>query len=154
MTTKTNPDYSASAVNLTNPPEVLAIVISQSIRRKRLDNLREEANDCVPVELRESIIKLEDEIAAEDKSLRGYIDTFGSYQDVESGYYAVKQRRESIIYRPELVNRFLPAKFAQLVIVESVDTRALDGLVKGNLVTQEQAKQCGEVKESFAYVIK
>ena len=66
----------------------------------------------------------------------------------------MKQRRETVTYSPMLVHRLLPENIGSLVIVESVNVKALEGLIKGQIVTAEQAKACGEVKESFAYIIR
>lgn len=96
MAEKKNPNYEDSAVNLCNPPEVKECLMAQRARIQLLANLEAEAQAYIPEEVKLTIAKLRDEIAAEDKSIRGYIDTFGSYQDPEKGEYAVKQTRESI----------------------------------------------------------
>lgn len=154
MAEKKNPDYSASAVNLCNPPEVKDLLFGQLQRLVSLEDMRMRADSYIPAELKAEIAKLEAEIVAEDKGIRGYIDTFGSFQDIEAGHYAVKQRRESITYQPTLVRRNLPENVAAMVIVETVDTKKIDGMVKGGFITTEDAKKCGEVKEMFAYIIK
>jgi hypothetical protein len=154
MTEKKNPDYSASAVNLTNPPEVQELLMAQRQRQTALVVLCDQADACVPAELKAQIAELESTIAAEQAGIKGYIDTFGSYQNLETGMYGVKQRRESVTYSPELMRKYLDPKIANLVIVESVDTRKLDGLIKGGFVTPEEVRGCGEAKESFAYIIR
>ena len=151
MAEKKNTDYSASAVNLCNPVEL-------KVKIEQRQNLTRQANHLNALlttypewaELR----GVEQALTDCDKTIREAIDQLGSYQDVEAGEYALKQRRESIIYKPELTKLVLDAKFTSLVIVETVDSKALDGLVKGGLVTPLQARECGEVKESFAYIIK
>jgi hypothetical protein len=154
MSEKKNTDFSSSAVNLTNPPEVKEVLYAQVKRVTDLDALRDRADAFIPDELKEMILKLESEIGVEDKSIRGFIDTFGSYQDLELGRYALKQRRESVTYKPELARKILPGNLASFAIMEVVDVKAIEGLVKGKIITPEQAKACGEVHESYAYIIK
>jgi hypothetical protein len=155
MTTKkANPDYSASAVNLTNPPEVQELLMAQLNRQAALVVLKDQADACIPDALKREIGELEAAITIENTSIKGYIDTFGSYQNVDTGMYGVKQRRESITYKPELVRQYAPSKVASFVLVESVDQKAMDAMLKTGQLSPEQAKQCGEVKESFAYIIR
>ncbi len=45
-------------------------------------------------------------------------------------------------------------KFADAVIEESVNKKALEGLVKGGLVTPQQARDCGVVSMSYAYIVR
>jgi len=154
MAEKKNPDYSASAVMLTNPPQVEECVLAQRVRIAKLATLEEQAQALIPESLKTEITNLQREISVEDKGIRGFIDTFGSFQDVELGLYGVKQKRESIAYKPELVRQYAPSKVASFVIIESVDSKGLDALLKAGQITPEVARQCGEVKESFAYIIK
>jgi hypothetical protein len=146
-----NPDYTASAVNLVNPPEIGPKLMELQDIQARWSTL--DANlQAMPEyqELQEQAAKL----AAIRDEVKQLIDTFGSYQNIESGFYAVKQRKESMVYQALKARANLPVKLAELVIIESVDAKALDGLVKGGLVTPEQARKCGEVKETFAYIIR
>jgi cell fate (sporulation/competence/biofilm development) regulator YlbF (YheA/YmcA/DUF963 family) len=148
---KKNPNYESSAVNLCNPPEIGQKLMEYQDCQARTRTL--EANlEAIPEfqELQACQRNLNDINA----QIRSMIDAQGSYQDIENGFYAVKQRRESINYKPELVRQYAPLKVASFVIVESVDTKALDALVKAGQMTPETARQCGEVKESFAYIIR
>lgn len=154
MTEKKNPDYSASAVNLTNSGEVVKRLHDLRDKQKELSNLQTEVDALIPTILKEKIASVSSMIDLENKLLRETIDTFGSYQNTELGDYALKQRKESINYKPELVRQYAPSKVASFVIIESVDSKALDALVKAGQLTPEVARQCGEVKESFAYIIK
>lgn len=154
MTEKKNIDYSASAVNLTNSLDVCALLQTLQIEQMTLVSLRKESDDLVPQHLKDFIIKSTKKIEEIEKAIRQAIDLFGSYQDVENGMYAIKQRRESISYKPELVRQYAPSKVASFVLIESVDSKALDALVKAGQLTPEQARQCGEAKESFAYIVK
>lgn len=149
--TEKNKDYSASAVHLCNPPELKKVLEERRDFISHIANLKA-LLEAYPewAELR----KAEQRLADHDQYIREAINQFGSYQDVDKGWYALKQRKESITYTPELVKIILEPKLASLVIVESVDSKALNSLVKGGLVSPEQIQQCGEVKESYAYIVR
>lgn len=87
-----NPDYSASAVNLTNPQQVRELLSAYHAQVAALDGIAKEMEALIPETLREQRAVL-DKI---HRAIRQAVDAFGSYQDVESGWYALKQRRESI----------------------------------------------------------
>ena len=152
--TRQNPDYSGSAVGLTNPSQVKDLLAKYHNEVTQLTVLGEAIDKAIPQELKDQRDTLRKWHQETDKAIHQAIDDFGSYQDIESGEYAVKQRRESVTYKPELTKKVLEPKLASLVIVESVDSKALDGLIKGGLVSATQARECGEVEESFAYLIR
>lgn len=152
--TKRNPDYSASAVMLTNPPQVMDLLAKFKKETSSLGIISEEIDKAIPKELKDQRDILEKWHIETADALRKAIDEFGSFQDVDEGWYAVKQKRESVNYKPELVRQHAPAKVASFVLIESVDSKSLDALVKAGQLTPEQARQCGEVKETFAYIIK
>ncbi len=151
MTEKKNPDYELSAVNLINPPEVGALLVQLHDLQAKAKKYEESLQDTVAYQDLQLCLGA---ISALTGHIKKMIDERGSYQDVQHGVYGVKQRKESISYKANLVRDWLDNKFARLVIVEAVDVKALDGLVKGKLVTEDQAKLCGEVKESFAFIIR
>ena len=146
----TNKDYSASAVNLCNPPELKLSLEHRQSFISHIGNLKA-LLEAYPEW--EELKQAEQRLADLDESIRGLIDQHGSYQDLEKGEYALKQRRESIIYKPELVRQYAPPRVASFVLVESVDSKALDALVKVGQIESEVARQCGEVKETFAFII-
>lgn len=154
VTKKKNPDYSSSAVSLYNNPklgDMLAALHALQESDRVQQNL---ADSYIPEEVKESLKNSQRMIAGVQAAIREAIEQLGSYQDVEAGCYAVKQRRESVIYQPALVRRTLPETYANMVIVESVDSKKMEGMIKGGFVTQEQAKQCGEGKQTFVYIIR
>jgi len=154
MAEKKNPDYTQSAWKLTNSEVVAGLMLELRQVQAQIAITNEEIKNSIPSELTFKLDGLQGRLSGLDKDIRQAIDQHGSYQDFDNGIYAVKQRRESITYQPMLVRRLLPENVASLVLVESVDTKKLDGLIKGGIVTQEQAKACGEVKETYAYIIK
>ena len=151
---KTNPDYSASAVGLTNPSQVFELLVRYHKEAKALTTISEAIDKVVPQKLKDQKSILEKSHQETDKILRQAIDTFGSYQDLDNGWYAVKQRRESITYLPDFVRRYAPAKVAEFVIIETVDSKALDALLKAGQLEPEVARQCGTIEEKFAYIIR
>jgi len=92
-------------------------------------------------------------IAETDKELRNAIEAFGSYQDTAKGEYAVKQRRESITYKPELVRKNAPARVAEFVIIQAVNAKALEALQKAGQIDEETLRECGEIKTAYAFII-
>lgn len=151
MSEKKNTDYSASAVNLVNPVEVgckLAELAQLKINQARLEAVLQaypEYGELAVLHRAQGLLEVQ---------IKELIDEQGSFQDLEAGIYAVKQRREKLTYQVDLVIQHLSSKLADLVLVKTVDSKALDGLVKGKLVTPEEARQCATVKEDFAYIIK
>jgi len=151
MEKKKNPDYTASAVNLTNPPEIEGKLAALEICQLAMVQLEDEIKQT---EAAKQLASLQAAAAELTAQIKGMIDAMGSFQDVVSGRYAVKQRRETISYQPQMVRAVLNEKLASLVIVEAVDAKALDGLLKGKLITPEQARECGEAKETFAFIVR
>jgi len=154
MADKKNIDYKASAVNLTNPIEIISLMEKYRKEESHIGILSLEIQDCIPQALRDRLEIAEKYHSETNQVIRTAIDQFGSYQDTDVGEYAIKQRRESITYKPELVRCYAPSKVASFVLIESVDTKAMDAMIKTGQITSEQVKQCGETKESFAYIIK
>ncbi len=154
MTEKKNPDYGASAVMLTNPPQIMDLLAKYHKEAVALMGITEAINNAIPVDLANQKSILEKYHQETDKAIRQAIDELGSYQDTEKGEYAVKQRRESITYKPELVRQYAPSKVASFVLVESVDSKAMDAMLKSGQLTPIVARQCGIVEEKFAYIIR
>lgn len=151
MSEKKNPDYSQSAVRLCNPPQVKEALEQRQSLTSHIANLRA-LLEAYPewAELQKAEQRLTDHVTY----IRDAIDRFGSFQSVETGEYALKQRRESITYKPELVRQFAPEKVIPFVLVETVDSKALEAMVKAGQLAPEQARKCGIIEEKFAYIIK
>lgn len=154
MTDKKNIDYSASAVNLVNPPQVEGLLRELQNQSTMASQLRNQAEALIPDELKTKIKKADDESTRLSAEVHKAIDEFGSYQDLLSGSYAIKQMKRTIAYEPKLVRDNLDEKLARMVIIEAVDKTKLAGLVKGGFITQEQSDACGIAQISYAYIIK
>ena len=153
--TKKNTDYSASAVNLCNPPEVKELLERLQVKQVSLQAITEKIEACVPAELREGASSLNNDIGELKMLLQQCVDRQGSYQDIERGEYAVKQRRVSKNYNVEPFEKTYP-QFAPAVIVKAIDTSKLNGLIKGGLLDEARLEADGVLvcTSSFAYIIK
>ncbi len=147
-----NPDYTASAVQLTNPPEVKGLLDEWLAAVKVRDEVRyqyEKELEALPLYGKDREARaLVDEAR---KNLEVTIKEFGGYQDMEQGLYALQQVRRTLIYDPELVLRHIP-EYADKILGQ-VDIDVLKGLLTGKLITQEQVERCSTAKESFRFVI-
>ena len=149
-----NTDYTNSAVNLITGDKA-TLQAERLLKLAELMALADKACkelDATPQAM--DFKNINAAIALLKEGIKSDIDAIGSYQDLEHGFYAVKQKRVGFTYSPELVKANLP-KYATALIEETVNSKALDGLVKGKLITQEQvASIVGETKETYAYIIK
>ncbi|MEQ4489697.1 MAG: hypothetical protein AAC990_04960 [Dehalococcoides mccartyi] len=144
MVVKANPDYSESAFNLTNSAE-----LSEMLNQRRYMEVR-----IVGARTMAGLPAMEQDLAALDNKIKQLIDTLGSFQDVETGRYAVKQRRQSIIYSPAKIREYLPAKYAEAVIDEHVNEKVLTSLIKGGQISDEIVPQLSaDTRETYAYII-
>ncbi|MFA5439726.1 hypothetical protein [Dehalococcoides sp.] len=145
MVTKANPDYTASAVDLNNPPELAELLNQRRYMEARILGARTMAG----------LPAMENELADLDIKIRQSIDALGSFQDTELGMYALKQRRQSIIYSPAKIREYLPAKYAEAVIDEHVNEKVLTSLIKGGQVSDTVIPLITEdTRETCAYIIK
>jgi len=143
-------DYSNTAVNLCNPPE-LKTLLANLAPLKALETVLQADIAATPSSIQLAL--LQKEIAESEGKIRIAIDIFGSFQDTEAGVYAIRQRRISVTYVASRVKEFLRS-YATAVIEEVVNKSKLEGLRKGGLVTQEDLDRCSDTTESFAYIIK
>ena len=160
MTTETrrkNIDYSASAVNLTNSVQLLVDLRAMRGLTDQIAELQAKMDACIPQDLKDLMSSLQTQLNGCSQGVRTDIDTYGSYQDLDSGMYAVKQRKVSVSYDPARF-KFLYPQYAPAIIVESVDTAKLKGLIKGGLLKEEDLKHpdvaIAKETESFAYIVK
>jgi hypothetical protein len=149
---KANPDYAASAVKMVTdtPKEMWGLENLSALCKEsaEVEGLLEKTPEYQALQI------INKKIAEKQMEIRKLVDDLGSYQDIENGIYAVKQRRVSIYYSVELVKKNLP-QYSPVIISEIVDEKKLSGLIKGGLITLEQEESCiGGRKETFAYIIK
>ena len=154
--TKKNPDYSNSAVNLIETrPEVFGLIMDEYyLAEESKEELRKE------LETTELFKRWADACtrasSKKDEVIKA-IEEYGSYQNIETGEYAIKQAKQSKHYnaKPFMESEnFL--KYIPAVIEQSINVKALEGLVKGKLITEEELKETGVITttETYAYIIK
>jgi hypothetical protein len=147
------PDYTNSAVNLCNPPDIGVKLAELAIHQADVvmyeGELKENDNWV-------SLKTSEQAISDTKAQIKAMIDALGSYQDLKAGHYAVKYRRVTQEYHAE---KFVGNPFDQYrpaVIMEAINIGALNGLIKGKLLTDTNLKLLGVIteKENFAIIIK
>ncbi len=152
-----NIDYSNSAVNLNNIPLMGEFLENLREQEKELQELQEKANSYIPVDLLSCIEQNQLAINEYRNFITKQIEPFGSYQDLEQGLYAVKQRKVTKSYDAEAFEKKYP-QYAPAIIVKSVDTTKLNGLIKGGLLNETDLKHpdIGVIteKEYYSYIIK
>jgi len=155
-TKKKNTDYSASAVNLTNPTELGVGLCALKVCQEQLAVVQAKIEDSIPDELKAQRDLYAKQITDLNADLRKAVDDLGSYQNLEDGLYAVKQSVKSKSYNAQPFESSYP-EFAQAVIIKSIDGDKLKALQKGGLVADDARLESLfilSVKESFKYIIK
>ena len=149
---KKKPDYSNSAENLCNPPEVGRKIMELQDAQSRARTIEADLQKNETYLL----LKGQEEIIADiTAQIKDMVDTQGSYQDIESGFYAVKYRRMIKEYHVDPFLEKFP-KFAPIVVQQVINTSALQGQIKGKLLTEEELKEAGVITETptYAYYIR
>ncbi len=151
MVERKNIDYSISAVNLVNPPELKKALEERQSFTGAIANLKG-LLEAYPEW--EELKKAEQRLVDSDQYIRGLIDEFGSYQNLQTGEYALKQQRFSTVYLADKVPKVMP-EFEKAVLVTTVDGKKVDALLKGGLITPDQYAQV-TVRQPIApaYIIK
>ena len=149
MVDKKNPDYTASAVSITNPQEIEILLGQRRAIALTTDEFRQ-ALLSVPVYL--NVKEGETRIADIDKQIMALIDEKGGYQDIDIGLYALRQRRIALSYNPERLRRCIP-KWAGAVISEVVDPKQVSQLIKSKLITETEIEAATIRKETTRVII-
>lgn len=154
MAEKKNLDYSASAVNLVNPPSVGALLRQLQSQQDNLAILRQQAESYIPPQIKASIAAVELDVDLCRTSIQTAVEEHGSFQDLEAGLYGIKQRRVTVSYDPAEFKRRYP-QFGPAVIIEAVDDGKLKGLIKGGLLDMKVllTTKVAQEKESFRFII-
>lgn len=151
MVTRKNTDYTASAVNLCNPPEVKTLLDVYAEWQGEIDNLDMVLRSMPEYE---KLTERQQNLASLRKEIEMAVETHGSYQDVDIGRYGLKQRAVSIQYKADEFEKTYP-QFVPVVLTKSVNVDALKGLIKGGLIHEADLKSNGITleKESFRFII-
>jgi len=145
------PDYSASAVELCNPPKVKELLdklhLLQSIKNDLLEQLKAQSAELM-TQMQDTDKAIIDTIA----NVKSTVDALGSYQDIEAGDYAIKQEKKTKQYHVDKFKSYSQFEpYAPAVIQESINVKALEGLVKGRLIADEDLRNTGVITESVSY---
>jgi len=133
---KNAPDYTNSAENLCNPAEVMDLLAKLHAEETTKATLEGKVKkQCA--ELVDSIARSGEVITQIIEQIRGAVDAYGSYQDIETGEYAVKYRRITKTYHVEPFKERFP-KYVNAVVEEAINIKALEGLVKGGLIKEDE----------------
>lgn len=155
---KKNPDYSKTAVKLTNPVEVGLLLGRIHDWEKQRQIIQDDIKASCPV-LVEGIKNCDQMLTELYAQIETAIETHGSYQDVVNGEYALKYRKVILVYNAEAFKGRYP-KLAPVVLEEVINESILKALIKSGvleikeLMNGEFATPVITEKESFAFVIK
>ena len=144
---KKKADYTNSAVKLCNPDQVRDL----TVEKRRLENLVAACQE--KLKTNKAYLQLQDheralgEIAGKIKKA---IDDFGSFQDIEAGVYALKYKRISKVYHVDPFKEHY-AKYATAVVEETINAKALEGIIKGGLIEEADLKMHKVITEDVGY---
>jgi len=148
---KKNPDYTASAENLTNAPEVNQLLESFHECGRKIAETQAQLEAYPETQILA-------QLGCEQSSIRREIETailkYGGYQDIENGHYALRQKAISVSYLLDKVKSELPPDVASRVIVESVDKGKVETLIHDRVITGTQANAISESKTVYRTIIK
>lgn len=140
-------DFTESAIHLVNPAEVKDLLDQKSTVEILLSNCEEQLKQLpVFVELQGH----QKALAELDKQIRQAIEEYGSYQDTLNERYGVKYARQSKVYHVEPFKANYP-KYVSAVVVETINSQALEGLVKGKLIEEDDLKGTGALSYTVSH---
>jgi hypothetical protein len=150
--TRKNPDYSKTIINQTNADEV-------KLELNLYYQLQIESEDLkVKLEITEIFqewTKANNRLTEQKAKVQEAIDKFGSYQDLDNGSYGLKYNRHSKEYHAQpMLNKF--PKEAGIAVEPMVNVDALNGLIKGKILSEDELKEAGVITEKVteAYYIR
>jgi hypothetical protein len=150
---KKNNDYSKTAVNLTNPPQVKELLDKLHGYQALKENIEQE----IPEELQKRLAEVGKLIVDTTAQVKSAIQQFGSYQDVELGHYGVYQEVNTPEYRADcFIGKSIFKDFESVVIKPTINVDALRALIKGGLLTEDTLREQGVItdKKTFKFVIR
>lgn len=159
MTEKKNIDYSKSAVNLTNPGELIPQLAVLLALKGSKEVITQEIQEAIPKELNQKLLDITAEISKVEETVKETIEKFGSFQNVEKGVYALKQRKVSVneSYNATKFEEKYP-KFKDAVLTKVVNVPTLKALIKADQISEDGLITDGVLtvtrEESFQYIIK
>jgi hypothetical protein len=152
---KTNPDYTASAKDLSNPVPTFNAYDNWKMAKDLLEKAELEIEAKIPTELITARDKARELVDSAYNALKEAVINYGGFQNIEAGEYALQQRRASKSYNVEPFKMHF-GEWTPMVLVEAIDVKNLESLIKDGKLKETDLKERGVVteKESFAYIIK
>ncbi len=154
--TKKNKDYTESAVNLTNNVTVKELLDSLHVYERNEAEIQQRIKASIPQELIDQVTAVQDRIRTLTDELKKTIDERGSFQDVEKGEYAVKQRICHVDYDAEAFEKHFSGHAPSVIdTVKVIDKVALKGLIKAGKLTNDGLRRALVITETetFRYII-
>ena len=145
-----NQDYTNSAIDLCNPQEVKELLDQYHEEIDKQGALQAQADAMIPQELRDSIAEKQELVSELNQQICDAIEKYGSFQDVEAGHYAVKQKKVSQVFHVGPFKEHY-AEFVPAVIVETVDKKKVTALIKGGLIEEADLKGYKVITEDVTY---
>jgi hypothetical protein len=154
-------DYAKSAVNLQSSPIIKEKLEQLKAIQEQIGEYRRQMEELIPADLKAAGLSETEKFFNLQSQIKALIETEGSYQDLENNLYAIKQKKVTKSYDTTsqfAVSRFKDCfpKFANAVIVRSLDTQTLSGLVRGELINEDDLQKVGILIEtpSYTYIVK
>ena len=152
MTTRKNTDYSKSAVNetdqskaLSNPPETANLYKLWREQMAELNAVLEQVEASIPAELREQRNAIEASLLDTRKDLETAIRTYGGFQNLETGEYALLQGKNTFLYNGEKFREFYPHLAG--AVLNLVNTEVLYALIKAETLKEVDLENQGIIKK-------
>lgn len=153
--TSTVKDFKESAENLTNPEQVRNLLENLHQAQAQLltlkDTLEESNAELVgQIRVKQSEVDAILTYLKGDKDTVGAIEEYGSYQDVETGDYAIRYRRMFKSYHVPPFKKWYE-KYVSAIVEETINVKALEGLIKGKLLDEADLKHKKVITEEAQY---
>lgn len=149
MTEKKNPDYTNSAVSITNAAMLEPLLAG---RRMKQSQILSDTEKLQEVPIYKMVQQRQKELAELDLVIKETVDRLGGYQDIAAGLYALFQRRMAVSYEPKAIRQCI-MPYAEAVIEEVVNTDKVKGLLKGGLITESEIEPAKLTKETLRFIL-
>ncbi len=147
-------DYTNSAVDISNPPEVKAAIAELQEWKTRLAARDNDIAKLVSEDLAKDREWARWQVEDLTKALRAAIEEHGGYQDIETETYALFQTRKTPEYDAQVFTEKHPMA-VQMVIEQAINKDALKGLIKGGILSEQDLIGEGVItyKETQAFIL-
>jgi hypothetical protein len=152
---KANPDYTASAVDISNPQDTVQAYADWLRCKSLLERAELEIEGKIPTELITARDAARKAVDLALKQLQDTVKMAGGLQDIENGHYALYQRKVTLEYDAVEFPKWYPNE-AKLVIEPSINVTKLKGLIKGGLLNESTMKEQEIItaKETIVFIVK